>query len=61
MLEKYDKPYAPLSLSSDIKGDFLLHNGMQKQGALPNPKRNMGNGNFRMGLRKTCKWKFKLE
>jgi hypothetical protein len=37
MLEKYDKPYAPLSLSSDIKGDFWLHNGMQKQGALPNP------------------------
>jgi hypothetical protein len=29
MLEKYDKPDAPLNLSSDIKGDFWLYNGMQ--------------------------------
>jgi hypothetical protein len=29
MVEKYDKPNAPLSLASDIKGDFWLYNGMQ--------------------------------
>ncbi len=61
MLEKYYKLDALLSLSSDIKGDFRLYNGMQGQGALPNPKRNMGNENFRRILRKTCKWKFKVE
>jgi hypothetical protein len=55
MLEKYDKLDAPLSLSSDIKGDFRLYNGVQSQGALPNPKSNMGNENFRMRLRKPCK------
>jgi hypothetical protein len=34
---------------------------VQSQGALPNPKSNMGNENFRMRLRKPCKWKFKVE
>lgn len=29
MLEKYDKLDAPLYLSSDIKDDFQLYNGMQ--------------------------------